>query len=165
MSEINDFYNISVKIFFDFWYSSSNAKSMIQFCKKHFTQLIKLIIIFCLIKILISCFNVTWSKTFLMSSNKHVSVFSWLFVICTSCTRFSTAFIAHLCFLFLIWLKSSSFSFIFAVYDNCIAISFFAILSKQFSSVIILYVFEIKLFNLFNFFRMISVPSCHIFKW
>ncbi len=144
MSEINDSCDISVKISFDFWCSSSNAKSMTWFCKKHFTQLIKLIDIFCLIKILISCFNVTWSKTSLTSSSKHVSMFSRLFVICASCTRFSTASIANLCFLSLIWLKSSSLSFVFAVYDSCIAISFFAIMSKQFSSVIILYVFEIK---------------------
>ena len=144
MSEIDDSCNISVEIFFDFWRSSSNAKSMTRFCKKHFTQLIKLINIFCLIKILISCFNVTWLKTSLTSSSKHVSVFSRLFAICASCTRFSTAFIADLCFLFFIWSKSSSLSFIFAVYDSCITISFFAILSKQFSSVIILYVFEIE---------------------
>ncbi len=144
MSEIDDSCNISVKISFDFWRSSSNAKSMTRFCKKHFTQLIKLIDIFCLIKILISCFNVTWSKTSLTSSSKHVSVFSQLFVICVSCTRFSTASIADLCFLSLIWSKSSSLSFVFAVYDSHIAISFFAILFKQFSSVIILYVFEIE---------------------
>ena len=144
MSEINDSCDISMKISFDFWCSSSNAKSMIWFCKKHFTQLIKLINIFCLIKILISCFNITWSKTSLISSSKHVSVFSRLFVIYASCTRFSTAFIADLCFLLFIWSKSSSLSFIFTVYDSFIAISFFAILSKQFSNVIILYVFKIE---------------------
>ena len=125
------------------WHSL-NAKSMTQFCKKHFIQLIKLIDIFCLIKILISCFNITWSKTSLTFSSKHVSMFSRLFVICASCTRFSTAFIADLCFLSFIWLKFSNLSFIFAVYDSCITISFFTILSKQFSSVIILYVFEIE---------------------
>ncbi len=144
MSEIDDSCDISVKIFFDFWRSSSNAKSMTQFCKKHFTQLIKLINIFCLIKILINCFNITWSKISLTFSSKHVSMFSRLFVICASCTRFNTASIADLCFLLLIWSKSSSLSFVFAVYDSYIAISFFAILFKQFSSVIILYVFEIE---------------------
>jgi len=35
-----------VLIFFDFWCFLSNAKSITQFCKKHFTQLIKLIDIF-----------------------------------------------------------------------------------------------------------------------
>ncbi len=102
MSEINESCDISVLIFFDFWRSSLNAKSITQFCKKHFTQLIKLTDIFNLINILINCFNATWSKISLTSRSRQISVFSQLFVICASCTKFSTASIADLCFLFLI---------------------------------------------------------------
>ena len=68
MSKIDESCDISVLISFDFWRSSSNAKSITRFCKKHFTQLIKLTDIFNLINILTSCFNATWSKTFLTSS-------------------------------------------------------------------------------------------------
>ncbi len=89
MSEIDESCDISVIIFFNFWRSSSNAKSITPFYKKHFTQLIKLIDIFNLINILISCFNVTWSKASLTFRSKQISVFSRLFVICASCTRFS----------------------------------------------------------------------------
>ncbi len=79
MSEINESCDISVLIFFDFWRSSLNAKSITLFCKKHFTQLIKLINIFNLINILTSCLNATWSKTSLTSRSRQISVFSWLF--------------------------------------------------------------------------------------
>jgi len=82
MSEIDKSCDISVLIFFDFWHLLSNAKSIIRFCKKHFTQLIKLTDIFNLINILTSCFNATWSKTSLTSKSKQISVFSQLFVIC-----------------------------------------------------------------------------------
>ena len=92
MSEINESCDISVLIFFGFWCSSSNAKSIILFCKKHFTQLIKLINIFNLINILISCFNATWSKTSLTSRSRQISVFSRLFAICASSTKFSDQF-------------------------------------------------------------------------
>ncbi len=144
MSEIDESCDISVLIFFGFWRSLSNAKSITRFCKKHFTQLIKLINIFNLINILTSCFNATWSKTSLTSRSRHISMFSQLFIICASCTRFRTAFIADLCFLSFIWSKFSSLSLISAVYDSCTAIIFSATLSKQFSSAIILYVFEIE---------------------
>ena len=144
MSEIDEPCDIPVLISFGFWRSSSNAKPIIRFCKKHFTQLIKLINIFNLINILTSCFNATWSKTSLTSRSRQISVFSRLFVICASCTRFSTASIADLFFLPFIWSKFSSLSLISAVYDRRTAIIFSATLSKQFSSVIILYAFEIE---------------------
>ncbi len=144
MSEIDEPCDISVLISFGFWRSPSNAKSIIRFCKKHFTQLIKLINIFNLINILTSCFNATWSKTSLTSRSRQISVFPRLFVICASCTRFSTASIADLCFLSFIWSKFSSLSLISAVYDSRTAIIFSATLPKQFSSVIILYAFEIE---------------------
>ena len=96
MSEINESCDISVLIFFDFWHSLLNAKSIIRFCKKHFTQLIKLTDIFNLINILISCFNATWSKTSLTSRSRQISVFSQLFIIYASCTKFNTASIADL---------------------------------------------------------------------
>ncbi len=41
--------------------------------------------------ILISCFNATWSKTSLTFKSKQKSMFSQLFIICTSCTKFNTA--------------------------------------------------------------------------
>jgi len=63
-----------------------------------------LINIFNLINILISCFNVTWSKTSLTSRSRHISVFSRLFVIYTSCTRFSKSTTRFICMRCWLWI-------------------------------------------------------------
>jgi len=144
MNEIDKSCDIFMIIFFDFWRSSSNAKLITQFCKKHFIQLIKLTSIFNLINNLTNCFNATCSKASLTFKSKQISVFSWFFIICTSCIRFSIASYSWSLFSIFYLIKVKQLVIDFSCVKQSYDYYFSAIFSKQFNNVIILYIFEIE---------------------